>query len=76
MRNGLIGGAAMALLEVCALQPATAAPVIAYVAELEVSLPAKRDAKAIDVYEKGERLVRPSAIIGSLVRHPGERRFS
>jgi hypothetical protein len=46
---------------------AVAGAKLAYVPNLEIKLPAKKDTHAIDVYRVGERNTRPAAILGSLV---------
>jgi hypothetical protein len=40
---------------------------IAYVPILELKLPAKPDAHAIDLYQANERLTRPSVLLAQLV---------
>jgi hypothetical protein len=62
-----------ALLSILALSAllvpltANAGAKLAYIPNLEVSLPAKKDIHSIDIYRVGEKNTRPSAVLGSAV---------
>jgi len=66
MRASVTRSVAIFLFGLIPIGPACAAPAIAYVEDLNLGLSARADANRIDVYAKGEKLSRPSALLGSL----------
>lgn len=51
----------------CVSTVAIAGPKVAYVPNVELGLPAKKNVNAVDVYQQGEKVTRPSVILGSVV---------